>query len=260
MLAQRRARRRGPRRRHPPRVPVRARHRPGVDHIPLTRSGPSAPLSSLPPFHALPPTSPPFPLPLPPPTGRASQRARMGSSPPFLPPPLSPRGSAMHHCLHRSDRAGDHQPRSRHSARCGRSAPRRGVAAVAGVEPGLVGEPVEDLGLDLVDQLREGVRVAERVADAAGEERVAGEEVRGGRRGRRTAARSSRACGRRAAITSRCRSPTATVSPCSTASVDGDAGLLGDGVGVGRTGDDRRRRWRRPRRRARGGGPSAGGW
>ena len=36
MLAQRRARRRGPRRRHPPRLPVRARHRHRVDHVPLT--------------------------------------------------------------------------------------------------------------------------------------------------------------------------------------------------------------------------------
>ena len=38
---------------------------------------------------------------------------------------------------------------------------------MAGVEPGLVGEPVEQLGGDVVDQLPEGVGVAEGVADAA---------------------------------------------------------------------------------------------
>src|SRR5215210_6477186 len=54
----------------------------------------------------------------------------------------------------------------------------RRVVAVAGVEPGLVGEPVEQLGGDVVDQLPEGVVVVEGVADAAGEERVAGEEMR----------------------------------------------------------------------------------
>src|SRR6476620_3957177 len=53
------------------------------------------------------------------------------------------------------------------------------VVAVAGVEPGLVGEAVEDLGADLVDQGREGVRVSEGVADTAREEAVACPEVRG---------------------------------------------------------------------------------
>src|SRR5512133_1581696 len=54
----------------------------------------------------------------------------------------------------------------------------RGVAAVAGIEPGLVGQPLEDLGLDLVDELGERRLVAEGVAHPAGEERVAREEVR----------------------------------------------------------------------------------
>src|SRR6478736_4799216 len=53
----------------------------------------------------------------------------------------------------------------------------RRVVAVAGVEPGLVGQPLEDLGLDLVDELDERRLVAERVADPAREERVAREEM-----------------------------------------------------------------------------------
>ena len=54
---------------------------------------------------------------------------------------------------------------------------------MARVEPGVVGEPVEQLGLDLVDELGEGGVVAEGVADAAGEQGVAGEQVRVRRRG-----------------------------------------------------------------------------
>ena len=49
---------------------------------------------------------------------------------------------------------------------------------MAGVEPGVVGEPVEHLGGDLRQQLREGLGVAEGVAHTAGEERVTGEQVR----------------------------------------------------------------------------------
>ena len=49
---------------------------------------------------------------------------------------------------------------------------------MAGVEPRLVGEPVEELGLHVVEQAAEVVGVAEGVADATGEERVAGEQVR----------------------------------------------------------------------------------
>jgi site-specific DNA recombinase len=44
-----------------------------------------------------------------------------------------------------------------------------GVVAVAGVEPGLVGEGAEELGLDVVDEGAEVVRIAPGVADAAGE-------------------------------------------------------------------------------------------
>src|SRR4029450_9755100 len=53
-----------------------------------------------------------------------------------------------------------------------------GVVAVAGVEPRLVGERAEDLRLDVVDQGPEVVGVTSGVAHAAGEERVAGEQVR----------------------------------------------------------------------------------
>src|SRR4051794_3433691 len=53
------------------------------------------------------------------------------------------------------------------------------VVAVAGVEPGLVGEAVEDLGADVVEQRGEGVLVAEGVADATREQAVAGPQVRG---------------------------------------------------------------------------------
>jgi len=52
--------------------------------------------------------------------------------------------------------------------------PERRVVAVARVEPRVVGKAREELGLDVVDELLERRRVAEGVADAAGEERVAG--------------------------------------------------------------------------------------
>jgi len=52
--------------------------------------------------------------------------------------------------------------------------PERRVVAVAGVEPGVVWKAREELGLDVVDELLEGRPVAEGVADAAGDERVAG--------------------------------------------------------------------------------------
>jgi hypothetical protein len=52
----------------------------------------------------------------------------------------------------------------------------RGVVAVAGVEPGVVGELVEDPRPHVVDQGRERLRGG-GLADAAGEEGVAGEEV-----------------------------------------------------------------------------------
>jgi hypothetical protein len=51
----------------------------------------------------------------------------------------------------------------------------RRVVAVAWVEPGVVGQPVEDLGGDLLDPLLEGRLVVESVADPAREERVAGQ-------------------------------------------------------------------------------------
>src|SRR4051812_3268652 len=56
--------------------------------------------------------------------------------------------------------------------------PQRRVAAVAGIDPGLVGQPAEQLGVDVVDQRGEPRRVLLRVADAAGEQAVAGEQVR----------------------------------------------------------------------------------
>ena len=53
-----------------------------------------------------------------------------------------------------------------------------GVLAVAGVDPGLIGQPVEQLGLDSRQQRGEPGRVLLRVADTAGEQAVAGEQVR----------------------------------------------------------------------------------
>jgi hypothetical protein len=40
---------------------------------------------------------------------------------------------------------------------------------VAGVEPGVVGQPLKQLGLHVVDELEERRVVTERVADPAGE-------------------------------------------------------------------------------------------
>jgi hypothetical protein len=48
------------------------------------------------------------------------------------------------------------------------------VAAVAGVDPGRVGQPVEDLGDDLGVQRVEPRRVLLRVPDAAGEQAITG--------------------------------------------------------------------------------------
>ena len=45
-----------------------------------------------------------------------------------------------------------------------------GVVAVTGVDPGLVGEGVEELGGDVGEERGEGRGVVEGVADAAGEE------------------------------------------------------------------------------------------
>src|SRR5690606_24400471 len=53
-----------------------------------------------------------------------------------------------------------------------------GVVAVAGVDPGLVRQYVEDLGLDVVDQAGERLRILVGVADTAREQAVAGEDVR----------------------------------------------------------------------------------
>jgi hypothetical protein len=55
-----------------------------------------------------------------------------------------------------------------------------GVTAVAGVDPGLVGQPVEDLRHHAVVQGREARLVLLGVANAAGEQAVAGEQVRRG--------------------------------------------------------------------------------
>jgi hypothetical protein len=44
-----------------------------------------------------------------------------------------------------------------------------GVFAVAGVEPGFVGQLVEELVLDVVDQRGEAVRILLRVPDTTGE-------------------------------------------------------------------------------------------
>lgn len=57
-----------------------------------------------------------------------------------------------------------------------------GVGAVAGVDPGFVGEAGEEFGFYVVEEGLEVLLVAAGVADAAGEEGVAGEEV--GRAGR----------------------------------------------------------------------------
>lgn len=51
--------------------------------------------------------------------------------------------------------------------------------AVARIDPGLVGQLVEELGLHVVEQARERLGVLVRVADPAGEEAVPGEQVRG---------------------------------------------------------------------------------
>lgn len=53
----------------------------------------------------------------------------------------------------------------------------RAVLAVTRVEPGLVGQPVEKLPLDVVDELAEPLRVLLGVAHPAREERVPGEQV-----------------------------------------------------------------------------------
>src|SRR5690606_41678423 len=69
----------------------------------------------------------------------------------------------------------------------------RRVLAVAGVEPGGVREPVENAFLDIGEQLLEAGRVAPGVADAAGEQAVAGDQVRGG-----GGVAGAHACGQRA--------------------------------------------------------------
>src|SRR3954462_11327719 len=56
------------------------------------------------------------------------------------------------------------------------------VLAVAGGEPGLVGEPVEQLRPYVVQQRPEVVRVPAGVPHATGEERVTGPQVRGSSR------------------------------------------------------------------------------
>src|SRR5438270_385922 len=52
------------------------------------------------------------------------------------------------------------------------------IAAVAGIDPGVVRQLVEELVLDVVDQGVEVLLRTEGVADAAGEQAVAGEQVR----------------------------------------------------------------------------------
>ena len=52
----------------------------------------------------------------------------------------------------------------------------RGVAAVPGVEPGVIGEHIEDLALNVTDEAGEVGRVAPGVADAAGEGRMPRQE------------------------------------------------------------------------------------
>src|SRR5690606_35819184 len=59
----------------------------------------------------------------------------------------------------------------------GTLAAQRRVLAVARVEPGGVGKPVEDAFLDVGEQLLEPGRIAPGVADAAGEQAVPGEQV-----------------------------------------------------------------------------------
>src|SRR5690606_10863730 len=53
----------------------------------------------------------------------------------------------------------------------------RAVVAVTGIEPGLVGQPVEDLAFHVPDEGVEVLGVAPGVSDATGEQRVAGEQV-----------------------------------------------------------------------------------
>src|SRR4051812_35684194 len=53
---------------------------------------------------------------------------------------------------------------------CGSLGAERRVLAVAGIDPGLVGEPAEQLVLHVVDQRVEVLLGAERVADTAGED------------------------------------------------------------------------------------------
>src|SRR4051794_2087857 len=53
--------------------------------------------------------------------------------------------------------------------------PQPRVASVTGIDPGLVRQAVEQLARHVVDQRREVLLRAERVADAAGEQAVAGE-------------------------------------------------------------------------------------
>src|SRR3954454_243463 len=56
----------------------------------------------------------------------------------------------------------------------------RGVLAVPGIDPRVVRQDGEDPLLDVVDQAGEALRLLLRVAPAAGEELVAGEDVRAG--------------------------------------------------------------------------------
>ena len=162
----------------------------------------------------------------------------------------------------RGGAAGCYQPRSRHSRQVRALGAEGRVVAVAGVEPRVVGEPVEDLGGHLVEELGEGVGVAEGVADPAGEQRVAGEEVRVAALGGRVVVEQRDRAGGVAGEGDHLEGAVADGDGVALLDLEGDrdAGLLGDRLGVG----DRRRRWRprwrRRRRPARGGGPSAGGW
>lgn len=54
----------------------------------------------------------------------------------------------------------------------------RGVGSVTRVDPGLIGQPAEQLRLDVVDQRGEVVGVLERVPDPPGEQAITGEQVR----------------------------------------------------------------------------------
>src|SRR5690606_13482366 len=103
-------------------------------------------------------------------------------------PLVGPRARAGARPVERPDEVGrgrppvDHRRRTRASPAPGAPLRQRrafgaegAVVAVAGIEPGVVRQPVEDLPLDVVDEGLEVLLVAEGVADPAGEQRVAGE-------------------------------------------------------------------------------------